>query len=95
MEEGLIMSVFLSVLVCMVVTGESSTWADLNAISEQPLSKIAIYKTVLGLHSSASVRASPNLLGLEVSSYFLLYNLFAYVDHLCIIYIFLLNWSQM
>ncbi|KEH34965.1 purple acid phosphatase [Medicago truncatula] len=36
---------------------------DMNGIGEQPLSKIAIHKTILALHSSASITASPFLLG--------------------------------
>ena len=33
---------------------------------EHPLSRIAIYKTQLALHASASIEAFPNLLGLKV-----------------------------
>ncbi|RHN68638.1 putative phosphodiesterase I [Medicago truncatula] len=39
---------------------------DMNGIGEQPLSKIAIHKTILALHSSASITASPFLLGNKV-----------------------------
>lgn len=41
----------------------------LNAlIGEQPLAKIAIQKTVVALHESASIRATPLLLGLKVNN---------------------------
>ncbi|XP_061371796.1 probable inactive purple acid phosphatase 27 [Gastrolobium bilobum] len=36
---------------------------DMNGFGEQPLSKIAIHKTILALHSSASITAAPFLLG--------------------------------
>jgi hypothetical protein len=39
---------------------------DMNGLGEQPLSKIAIHKTILALHSSASITASPFLLGNKV-----------------------------
>lgn len=65
MEKSFKVSVFLSVLLCLVVTTTSSTWANFNAIGEQPLSKIAIHKTVLALRKSASIRATPYILGLE------------------------------
>jgi hypothetical protein len=39
---------------------------DMNELGEQPLSKIAIHKTILALHSSASITASPFLLGNKV-----------------------------
>jgi len=41
---------------------------DMNGIGEQPLSKIAIHKTILALHSSASITASPFLLGNKVQT---------------------------
>ncbi|KAL5815024.1 hypothetical protein ACOSQ3_025823 [Xanthoceras sorbifolium] len=63
MEGSLKMAVFLSVLLCFAATIISSAWADFNEIGEQPLSKIAIHKTVLALRDSASIRACPFLLG--------------------------------
>jgi hypothetical protein len=42
----------------------------MNGLGEQPLSKIAIHKTILALHSSASITASPFLLGNKVLNQF-------------------------
>ncbi|KAF7833979.1 putative inactive purple acid phosphatase 27 [Senna tora] len=39
--------------------------AHVDGFGEQPLSKIAIHKAIVSLHSSASVRASPSLLGMK------------------------------
>ncbi|XP_061371822.1 probable inactive purple acid phosphatase 24 isoform X2 [Gastrolobium bilobum] len=36
---------------------------DMNGFGEQPLSKIAIHKTILALRSSASITAAPYVLG--------------------------------
>ncbi|KAI9175226.1 hypothetical protein LWI28_029256 [Acer negundo] len=65
MEESFKMSVFLSVLLFFAAAIISSTWADFDVIGEQPLSRIAIHKTVLALHNSASIRAYPFVLGLK------------------------------
>ncbi|KAK1565791.1 hypothetical protein Q3G72_035195 [Acer saccharum] len=56
------MSVFLSVFLCFTAAIISSAWADFDVIGEQPLSKIAIHKTVLELSDSASISAYPFIL---------------------------------
>jgi len=42
--------------------------AHANGFGEQPLSKIAIHKTVLSLHSNASLTATPSILGTKVTN---------------------------
>lgn len=42
-----------------------------GAIGEQPLSKIAIHKTKLALRDSASIKATPLVLGIKVSKFLL------------------------
>lgn len=42
-------------------------FAHSNGFGEQPLSKIAIHKTVVSLHSTASITATPALLGTKVA----------------------------
>ena len=53
------------------VSASSSSIGHSNGLGDdpQPLSKIDIHKTVLALHSSASVEAYPTLLGLTVRLY--------------------------
>ena len=48
-----------------------------SPINKQPLAKIAIHKTVIALHESASIRynLNPLLLGIKVKTRFLLVNL--------------------
>lgn len=40
---------------------------------EQPLSKIAVHKALIALHESASIQASPLLLGLKVNMVYFIY----------------------
>ncbi|XP_028766166.1 probable inactive purple acid phosphatase 27 [Neltuma alba] len=56
---------FNMILLLLCLANLSIAFAHINGFGEQPLSKIAIHKTVVSLHSSASLRASPSLLGLE------------------------------
>lgn len=42
-----------------------------SPINEQPLAKIAIHKTIIALHESASIRSNPLLLGFKVKGRFL------------------------
>ncbi|XP_012571378.1 nucleotide pyrophosphatase/phosphodiesterase [Cicer arietinum] len=51
------------VILCLFFTNLRMCLGDVNGFGEQPLSKIAIHKTILALHSSASITASPLLLG--------------------------------
>lgn len=37
-----------------------------SSVGEQPLAKIAIHKSVIALHESASIHASPFILGIKV-----------------------------
>ncbi|KAK3225085.1 hypothetical protein Dsin_004947 [Dipteronia sinensis] len=53
----------MSVFLCFTAAIISSAWADFDVIGEQPLSKIAIHKTVLALSDSASIGAYPFILG--------------------------------
>lgn len=59
----------LVVMLCFIITNNVSIGLGDNMIGfgEQPLSKIAIHKTVLALHSSASITASPFVLGNKVT----------------------------
>lgn len=41
-----------------------------EVLGEQPISKIAIHQTTLALNESASIKASPHVLGLKVSLFF-------------------------
>ncbi|KAK7265560.1 hypothetical protein RJT34_33180 [Clitoria ternatea] len=50
-------------LACLVNYNIVFTFAHIHGFGEQPLSKIAIYKTVVSLHSAASLTATPSLLG--------------------------------
>ncbi|KAM7483449.1 hypothetical protein LguiB_008032 [Lonicera macranthoides] len=59
---GLLLSLNVVLNLCGSVSAHKSSRA---AIGEQPLSKIAIHQTVLALHESASIKASPLLLGLK------------------------------
>lgn len=43
-------------------------FAHATGFGEQPLSKIAIHKTVVSLHTSASVTATPYILGTKVTT---------------------------
>ena len=56
----------VSSLLCFI-TSPSASAADVHG-GEQPLAKIAIHKTVLALRDSASIFASPSLLGKNVMS---------------------------
>ncbi|EEF51791.1 hydrolase, putative [Ricinus communis] len=49
---------------CLVIN-LSYVYGHINGFGEQPLSKISIYKTTLAFHESASIVASPTLLGLK------------------------------
>ena len=64
MQKGIL------VLVCIFgLTNIGSGWSGHSSgVGEyqQPLSQISIRKTVLALHASASIQASPVLLGLQV-----------------------------
>jgi len=42
--------------------------AHANGFGEQPLSKIAIHKTLVSLHNNASVTATPSILGTKVTT---------------------------
>ncbi|KAF5730950.1 calcineurin-like phosphoesterase [Tripterygium wilfordii] len=55
--------VALSILCLMSLSRVAD--AHIHGFGEQPLAKIDIYKTTLALHSSASITAYPNLLGLK------------------------------
>jgi hypothetical protein len=43
-------------------------FAHATGFGEQPLSKIAIHKAVVSLHSAASVTATPSILGTKVTT---------------------------
>lgn len=43
-------------------------FAHIHGFGEQPLSRIAIHKAVVSLHSSASITATPSLLGTKVAN---------------------------
>jgi len=64
--EGIVgnqLNMILVMLCFTIVLGQS----HIN-VGEQPLAKIAIHKTVLALHSSATITASPFVLGIKVCS---------------------------
>lgn len=78
MEERLkLVSLFLLVFLCSVSCNISLTWAHVSGIGEQPLSKIAIHKTVVALHDSATVKAYPGVLGLKVFIFIYLVHFFS------------------
>lgn len=61
----------LLVLLVFITFGSSShsvlkLHRSANKVGEQPLSKIAIHKTVVSLRPSISIKANPLLLGIKV-----------------------------
>ncbi|KAI9079637.1 hypothetical protein K1719_038258 [Acacia pycnantha] len=56
---------FNMILLLLFLLNLSFASAHINGFGEQPLSKISIHKTVVSLHSNASLRASPSLLGIK------------------------------
>ncbi|KAL5146143.1 putative inactive purple acid phosphatase 27 [Glycine soja] len=63
--EGFFGNCFNMILLMLCFTNLSIAFAQshMNGFGEQPLAKIAIHKTVLALHSSASIIAVPFVLG--------------------------------
>ncbi|TKY55327.1 inactive purple acid phosphatase 27 [Spatholobus suberectus] len=61
-EERINMNLVL-VVACLVHLNIVYGFAHIHGFGEQPLSKIAIHKAVVSLHSSASITATPSLLG--------------------------------
>ncbi|KAL2321684.1 hypothetical protein Fmac_026063 [Flemingia macrophylla] len=51
------------VMACLANFSIVFAFAHIHGFGEQPLSRIAIHKAVVSLHSSASIRATPSLLG--------------------------------
>nr|BAO45898.1 purple acid phosphatase [Acacia mangium] len=56
---------FNMILLLLFLLNLSFASPHINGFGEQPLSKISIHKTVVSLHSNASLRASPSLLGIK------------------------------
>ncbi|XP_054820167.1 probable inactive purple acid phosphatase 27 [Prosopis cineraria] len=56
---------FNMILLLSCLANLSIAFAHFNGFGEQPLSKIAIHKTVVSLHNSASLRAFPSILGIK------------------------------
>ncbi|CAJ1975048.1 unnamed protein product [Sphenostylis stenocarpa] len=52
-------------MLCFTNLGMVLGHSHMNGFGEQPLAKIAIHKTVLALHSSASITAVPFVLGIK------------------------------
>jgi len=44
-------------------------FAHIHGFGDQPLSKIAIHKAVVSLHTGASITAAPSLLGTKVTTF--------------------------
>lgn len=70
--EGLLLLLLLSILSVFLITTISASSEGIHG-GEQPLAKIAIHKTILSLRNTATIKASPHLLGQNVmgSSLFL------------------------
>jgi len=64
------------VMLCLTNLDMVLGYSHMNVVGEQPLAKIAIHKTVLALHSSASITAAPFVLGIKVSSLPLAFSMF-------------------
>ncbi|KAF5730949.1 nucleotide pyrophosphatase/phosphodiesterase-like isoform X1 [Tripterygium wilfordii] len=61
---GLKMSM-LVLFLCLASLNHGLVVAHIHGFGDQPLAKVDIYKTILALHSSASITAKPLLLGLN------------------------------
>lgn len=55
-----------TIFLILGLTNLGSACANIGGFGEQPLSKIAIEKATLNLHDSASVKAFPPVIGLQV-----------------------------
>ena len=71
LEVTILCMLFVYFASLITFVSASSSIGHSNGLSddEQPLSKIKIHKTVLALHSSASVEAYPTIIGLTVRLY--------------------------
>lgn len=65
---GVLSFKFSMILLLVCLANLSIAFAHINGFGEQPLSKIAIHRATISLHRSASVRASPSVLGIKVIS---------------------------
>ncbi|KDP30918.1 hypothetical protein JCGZ_11294 [Jatropha curcas] len=65
MESNFQFPKLLKIVLLLCFANFSSVFGHINGFAEQPLSQIVIQKTVLALRDSASIKASPFLLGLK------------------------------